>query len=56
MTNGDEREAAIEQLERALRADDGDAKNVHIREALQLLVIVDETAPADGESVNEIVE
>lgn len=53
MTTGDAREGIIEQLEEALRADDEDAKNVHIREAIQLLHLVDETRATDSESMDE---
>lgn len=39
MTVEDEREAVLAKLEEALRAEDGDTKNFHIREAIQLLYI-----------------
>lgn len=56
MTSGQERMAAVEQLEEALRADDGDVKNFHIREAIQLLHIADKVVPADRNSANEMAE
>lgn len=56
MTTGDVREAIIEQLEEALRADDGDAKNFHIREAIQLLHLADETGPTDSDSMDEMAK
>lgn len=45
MTDRDEREAAIEQLEAALAVEGGKAKDVHIREAIQFLRIGAATAP-----------
>lgn len=56
MTNRDEREAALEQLEEALQAEDGDTKNFHIREAIQLLHIEGKAVPANDDSANETVK
>lgn len=56
MTTRDAREATIEQLEEALRADDGDAKNFHIREAIQLLHIEGKTGLTDSDSVDEMAK
>lgn len=53
MTYRDEREAAIEQLKEALQTDDGDMKNVHIREAIQLLHIKSNAVPTNEDSANE---
>lgn len=47
------RKAAIDQLEEALRATDGDRKDVHIREAIQLLHLADRAAPTGSNGVNE---
>lgn len=54
MTAGNEREGAIKQLEEALRAENCDEKNFHIREAIQYLRIADKAAPANADSANEI--
>ena len=56
MTTRDEREATIKQLEEALRADDGDAKNFHIREAIQLLHIEGRMGPTDSDSADEMAK
>ncbi|MFC4448631.1 hypothetical protein [Halorussus aquaticus] len=56
MTSGQEGMAAVEQLEEALRADDGDVKNFHIREAIQLLHIADKAVAVDPDSANEMAE
>lgn len=56
MTTGDGRQAALEQLEAALRADDGDAKDFHVREAIQLLHIEIEAAPASDDGANQMAE
>ena len=53
MTNREVREAATEQLEDALKADDGDTKNFHIREAIQLLQIESTAVPTNDDSANE---
>lgn len=50
MTTRAERAAAVEQLEKALRANDGSEKNVHIREALQLLRIADSQRATEMEN------
>ena len=56
MTIGDKRKAAIEQLEDALSAEDEETKNFHIREALQLLQLTEETVSANDDSVDEGVK
>lgn len=53
MTTGDERAAATEQLKEALEAEAEDAKNFHVREAIQLLYIEANAASASGDGVNE---
>lgn len=53
---GVEEEAAIEQLQEALRADDENAKNFHVREAMQLLQLAKRAAWTDGERANEVAE
>lgn len=53
MTYSDAREAALEQLEEALTADDGKTKNFHIRDAIQLLHIEGKVGLPDDGSANE---
>jgi len=53
VTFENERRAAIEKLEDALSADDEDATRFHVREAIQLLQIADETGSADRDGANE---
>ena len=53
MTNRDAREVATEQLEDALKADDGDTKKFHIREAIQLLHTEGNAVPTNDDSANE---
>lgn len=54
MTNNNGREAVFEQLEDALKADDGDTKDFHIREAIQLLHIEGKAVPTNDDSANEM--
>lgn len=56
MTTGVEEKAAIEQLEEALRADDPDEKNFHVREAMQLLRVAEQTASTSAECANQTAE
>jgi len=50
-TASDRRQAALNQLETALRADAPDAKDFHVREALQLLHVESDSVPAsDGDA------
>jgi len=44
---GVERAAAIDRLESALRADEADEKDVHIRQAIQLVRLADQTERGD---------
>lgn len=53
MTTGDARAAVAEQLEEALEAEAADAKDFHVREAIQLLYIAENAVSATGDSVNE---
>lgn len=56
MTVGGERRAVVEQLEDALQAEDGDAKDFHIREAIQLLHIERKTRRATADRTDEMAE
>jgi hypothetical protein len=56
VTAESEREAAIEQLEEALRADDEDATTFHVKEAIQLLHVAEQTASTERNSTNERAE
>lgn len=56
MTTKVEEKAVIEQLQEALRADDADEKDFHVREAIQLLQLADRPASTDGEGASELVE
>lgn len=52
-TASDRRQAALDQLEAALRADSLDAKDFHVREALQLLHVESDAVPASDGDANE---
>lgn len=56
VTTDVEKKAAIDQLQKALQADDADEKDFHVREAIQLLQLADRPVSTDAGSTNELVE
>jgi len=53
MEDIDARDEAVDQLREALDADDAEEKDFHVRQALQLLDVDEESAGADDDSATD---
>lgn len=56
MTSGDLQEEVVNHLENAVQADEQATKDYHVKEALQILRIADETGHGETDNTDESVE